>query len=357
MFAGLDEINWSALTHAYGSADDVPGLLRQRASADPKEASEAGSDFFGNIWHQGTVYEATSYAVPFLVELLARPETHERASLVGLLASIATGSSYLEVHRAQPCFADAREQAIFEKDLAAELYWKRAARAGVQHHADLYWSLLDDPATRVSIPNLLSKLPAEQKRVRERFPGRIARAEDRVEKASLLLGLAFAARGTGEHSTLLAQFMETGDPLWRLAGALGVLMGSSATQPSLDRAVSIYFEAFRDSESMCVRDDGWLWGSGEMESLLLDSFTLLSSPANDAMRTALPVELPKLDNYNANSVAYCAMRLGFDLENLPRSEQELNPLQNALLTALARQTNVVYMDPLIRGIEEALGLS
>src|SRR5262245_30755931 len=49
MFAGLDEINWSALTHAYGSAEDVPGLLRQRASSNPEEASEAGSEFFGNI--------------------------------------------------------------------------------------------------------------------------------------------------------------------------------------------------------------------------------------------------------------------------------------------------------------------
>ena len=68
----LDSIPWKDLKHAYGSAEDVPDLLRSLRAASPDNAYDEGSPLwclFGNIWHQGTIYEATSYAVPFLLEL------------------------------------------------------------------------------------------------------------------------------------------------------------------------------------------------------------------------------------------------------------------------------------------------
>jgi len=34
VLAGIEAIDWSSLAHAYGGADDVPGLLRDRASGD-----------------------------------------------------------------------------------------------------------------------------------------------------------------------------------------------------------------------------------------------------------------------------------------------------------------------------------
>ena len=70
MLVGLDDVLWSTLEHAYGPADDVPEILRDVARGD----TEAVGALYGNIWHQGTVYPATSKAVPFLVDLLAGPE-------------------------------------------------------------------------------------------------------------------------------------------------------------------------------------------------------------------------------------------------------------------------------------------
>ena len=75
---GLDEIRWDELTHAYGNASDVPGLLRQLAASDPATVSPALGALFGNIWHQGTVYQATAPAVPFLLELVADPAGRAR---------------------------------------------------------------------------------------------------------------------------------------------------------------------------------------------------------------------------------------------------------------------------------------
>jgi hypothetical protein len=47
-------------------------------------------NFYGNIFHQGTCYQATAYAVPFLLEMLADKDTPDQ-KLMELLGSIAVG--------------------------------------------------------------------------------------------------------------------------------------------------------------------------------------------------------------------------------------------------------------------------
>jgi hypothetical protein len=98
----VNEINWSSLGHAYGSAADVPDLLIDLQSPDSAVRKNAYDKLFGNIWHQGTIYSATAYAVPFLFELLDSPSVQDKDFLVTLLASIAAGEGYYRVH--QPIF-------------------------------------------------------------------------------------------------------------------------------------------------------------------------------------------------------------------------------------------------------------
>jgi hypothetical protein len=100
-FAALDELDrvpWAELDHAYGTGvgdrlhEDVPGSLRKLNEADPHDAFHA---LYSNICHQGTVYEATAYAVPFLAAVTAGNITTElRIELMLLLASIALAGSY-----------------------------------------------------------------------------------------------------------------------------------------------------------------------------------------------------------------------------------------------------------------------
>ncbi|MFD5892811.1 hypothetical protein [Streptomyces sp. NPDC060366] len=71
IFVDLDTQPWAEWEHAYGSADDVPGQLRALASDDAEEAEEALYELYGNIIHQGSVYEATAYAVPYPARLAA----------------------------------------------------------------------------------------------------------------------------------------------------------------------------------------------------------------------------------------------------------------------------------------------
>ncbi|MDH6575980.1 hypothetical protein [Kitasatospora sp. MAP5-34] len=86
--AELDRVQWHALTHAYGSAEDVPELIRALYRTTEEEADEAIYELYGNIHHQGTVYPASAPAVPFLAHA-ALHAPGKRDELLMLLATLA----------------------------------------------------------------------------------------------------------------------------------------------------------------------------------------------------------------------------------------------------------------------------
>ncbi|MEU3932390.1 HEAT repeat domain-containing protein [Streptomyces sp. NPDC029044] len=88
MFRGIDEVDWASLRHAYGSAEDVPGLLRGLASADPAERQSALDGMYGAVHHRGEVYDSTLACLPFLLALAVHEEVRDRAGVVELLVSI-----------------------------------------------------------------------------------------------------------------------------------------------------------------------------------------------------------------------------------------------------------------------------
>lgn len=92
MAHGTEAVDWSGLEHAYGSAGDVPGNLRALASDDESERHEALGELIASLVHQGTRYEASAYAVPPLLDLIADPATPDRGFVTQLVALIAIGS-------------------------------------------------------------------------------------------------------------------------------------------------------------------------------------------------------------------------------------------------------------------------
>lgn len=85
--ADLDDVQWHTLTHAYGTAEDVPALIRALYEGE-EAAEEAVHELFGNIHHQGSVYEASAPAVPFLAHAV-RHAPDQRADVLMLLATLA----------------------------------------------------------------------------------------------------------------------------------------------------------------------------------------------------------------------------------------------------------------------------
>ncbi|GIJ47624.1 hypothetical protein Val02_45100 [Virgisporangium aliadipatigenens] len=210
MLETLDDVDWAALEHAYGEATDVPELIRALAEGDTDDALD---ELYGNIWHQGTVYEATAHAVPFLVEVLDAPAA-DRAAVLILLSHLATGSSYLDVH------GDLTGRVDRDR-LADELAWVRAAREAVLAGAPAYLRLLadDDADVRSTAAFVLATcgvsdaLPA----LRERLT--------RDGSGTVRAGLVLALHALGDGSGAAAARLTDPDPLVRVAAAVTVILG------------------------------------------------------------------------------------------------------------------------------------
>jgi hypothetical protein len=81
---GLEKIEWEKLTHAYGSATNVPELLRAVDIAETQDQFEtATGELWNNINHQGSIYKATSVTLPFVMQIIkTSPNTYWKMRLL-----------------------------------------------------------------------------------------------------------------------------------------------------------------------------------------------------------------------------------------------------------------------------------
>jgi hypothetical protein len=229
----LDEIPWKRLHHAYGAAEDVPGLLR--GLVEPERQEEALFKLFGNIWHQGTVYEASSYAVPFLLELVVEPAIPGRDRILGLVGALAEGKSYLDVH-AQPGVRSGefwRQKPDFEDQLRREMEDVQRAREAVRQGASLVCTLLTDeaPMVRAGAAYVLSRFPEHAKEFGPLLRNATSGENNSLTLAALLWCLGAIRDASPEAECILEAAIESfTDPrqafaatiaLYRIRGELG----------------------------------------------------------------------------------------------------------------------------------------
>lgn len=177
---------WEKLSHAYGKATDVPGLIEALGSSQAKARAQAIWKLGASICHQGTFYSATPPTIPALVDLAARPKTKDRHAILKLLADIATFDDHARFIL----------DGIEEKRLPAlpKVYAKslEAVRAGFP----VFAKLLDaqEPEVRASAAFLLAWLESRAKESLPLVRGALAREKDANAKAALCLSLAYLAR-------------------------------------------------------------------------------------------------------------------------------------------------------------------
>lgn len=112
-----------ALHHAYGSAIDVPDQLRGLRSPERDTRHAALNQLSGNVYHQGTRWQASCHTVRFLVALVDDPATPDRASVLGLLRAVGVGDRRDDhlPFRPDRTFADA--DAVGDEQLAELIRW------------------------------------------------------------------------------------------------------------------------------------------------------------------------------------------------------------------------------------------
>jgi hypothetical protein len=77
--------NWKELSHAYGSAEDLPGII---SALKPDPNAPAWDDLWSRVCHQGTTYSASPAVLPFLLRSASGWDAAARAMPLALAGSI-----------------------------------------------------------------------------------------------------------------------------------------------------------------------------------------------------------------------------------------------------------------------------
>ncbi len=161
MLHGIDTINWSELTHAYGSATDIPALLRASLSENPDHREFAFELLHSDICHQGTIYQATSQAVSFLVRMLSYDQTPDPVEVIILLWSISRAYPQIILYQ--------QKSGIDISEVISEKYFvfAREAHAVARRGLGLYMSLISHslPMIRECVIRLLCSFPEDSSEV------------------------------------------------------------------------------------------------------------------------------------------------------------------------------------------------
>jgi HEAT repeat protein len=167
VLAGLEAIDWHSLKHAYGQASDVPALLYALLSEDEYDRAFAFSLLSETIQHQGSVYDASAYAVPFLFQMLQSPITPDKASVACLLSSLVHGTP------------GTNKEPKFQ--------WVNATRKAVEKGLHLLYPFLEypDPEVRFFIAIALPFYPAHSQEIIPLLEKALKSESDKFTKAAI----------------------------------------------------------------------------------------------------------------------------------------------------------------------------
>lgn len=220
-FTRLNAINWREHKHVYGTAVDLPDMVRALLSPDAETRKTALEKITKSLVHgyPGRPRQGVSLVViPFLLEMLATPAVPDRHRLMALLADIAVEGAqsprvsgyeseyYYYIHgfdvdrnytpegsleRGWPVFQNSQ---VSSKGSPEDLAYGQQARAiyeKVQENLPLFLSFVDHPEIpfRVFAPFLLAWLNGEtvEMRLLEQFTKEVSP----LARASQALALAY----------------------------------------------------------------------------------------------------------------------------------------------------------------------
>jgi hypothetical protein len=243
VLAGLDAIDWGALSHSYGPAGDVPGHVHDVLV--PERSADAVEELHASVYHQGGhICSAAPPLLPFLVALAADVTGAARTDLLDLIGNLAQAGAESEARFVDAGWGAAWERAVprllgllADPDPAARrgcLFPLSYAGAGTTEELWAAREREEDPATRIALLDALSELSLQHPH--EASPVR------RLREAAL----------------------NAPAPLERLAAAVGVRRAvPEGPDPELTAAVA---RALRDAE---LGDEvRAAWGFGDPAALV-----------------------------------------------------------------------------------------
>jgi HEAT repeat protein len=193
MLEDLDSIPWAELEHAYGSAEDIPPLIRALLSPDGDERENAQFMLYMGPLHQGTVTSSVPPIARFLIEMLEDENTPDRAWMARFLGSAAgvcdscVDIDYDAIPKSiQEKFAS-RDPEVVQQE--AELHTQLCDV--LRNSFSLFIELLTSPdvGLRATIPVLLARLNCKDTSQQKTFINQLASETDEKVRAVLVFCL------------------------------------------------------------------------------------------------------------------------------------------------------------------------
>jgi HEAT repeat protein len=235
-----DDVEWGRFRHAYGPAEDVPGLLQGLYDQDPARASRNLSTLWNRVRHQGGSSAPAALAVPFLLRAVSQPGVHHRSQLL-LLAADAGHRNYYGGDRRQDMLRveDPPDQPVIDGSGHPVGWALQAARTAITAGVPLLTGLLDDPdpTVRAHAAYALATAAPPPPAARNGLLARMLVEREPSVRMSLVLAVTQLALEHGDGSGIVAWTADrwTGDANpddVRLAGALAWLCATSDPPPT-----------------------------------------------------------------------------------------------------------------------------
>jgi hypothetical protein len=342
MFDTLDTIDWPSLETAYGTAAAIPAALRNLASPDEEVRTAAWETLWSELEHQGTVYQASAYAAPYLVAWLTEPQGAEKLDMVTLLAILARGNSYKRQHL-NLTDEQRKQDPLFQQEMAEEIRWVELTHQAVREGIDLYLAFLDeqDLQVRMATTYLLASFPEDQERLTPPLQTYLMQETDERMIACLLLSLGQLSLATADSSALLMPYLTAGDtPLVRFCAAMALTFLLKEAIPK--EVVFVFFTVLTDPVSVKVAYDELpiTWADGTVPFHALDFLRWLTPSRHcDLIIGRLVDLLPMLDEIIVGEVADHLLHVAFHWEEFELPPQvvreHLTAEQRAILHAFA----------------------
>lgn len=358
MFEQLDEVDWASMNHAYGSAADVPKLIRNLASDDAEVRDRALHAAYGNIFHQGSRYEATAPTVPFLLEILEQPDYPGQAALLHLLTHLVMGYSeswiplgvgdQIRGMRKELAELQARPAEVRANDPKDGLGWGTnedwlrwmvditdEARKGVPCFVQLLGS--DDEYVRMAAAYMLSWLPEDLETFAPALWEVASNDESDTVRANALIALAIASGDETfeEYVEATEEMLAGAEPVVRFGAAVALGTWNPKTVP--DAVVQVLLDAIaRSGSDVAEEGEDWCiaWCDGDYGAHASAVLTLVCADDPARIVNAVSDALPGMQTLHAAAAAGTVLGLLFP-DRFDDSAASLDPAQRRFLALLS----------------------
>ncbi|MBA4492842.1 HEAT repeat domain-containing protein [Paenactinomyces guangxiensis] len=332
MLEKLDQINWKSLAHPYGSAEDVPDLIRDLTSLDDKVRHGAWISLYSSIYYNLEVCEATALAVPFLLELIESEAVPERDKILNYLVDLANATWYFE----QEWEESELEEEYYgtEIKLNKEKNWVEETRLAVKKGIPIYRKMLthSNPKIRSAAAYVLGNIGTQTEEVLKQLRGLLHTEQEPLVKASIILSLSKLRDQNSQTLAFMNQFIQEGYSLIGIASAIAILR----CDPNHQKAIRLLVFTLKNADEEMINlykqlppsIDVWLTRE------IFKSFYYLPKQQRLPYIPDLIAAFEKSE-YGYLSLAWILLPIVFDKKEAKLSAQDLTNEQFSVLQSIA----------------------